>query len=488
MLSSRGAPSSLRSGSSNFRDVCPVVSTDQELWSKIADIADLQGDDILVDIGCGDGRFIAHCAHTTGCRCIGLDVRASCLEDTRRSAQRWGVSHLVKAVDQDLMDLSQLQCTLSGATVAYCFLLPHIIRAIEPVLLQAVMEHGVRVVLFCASGGSGKWSPRQRDPGQKAGNALCDLTADAQACFGRLRCYGRRPVKPPAATACGVGDTSAVERVPPSLSARHPQTNETPVETPRKLLWANRHRYTPTLPAVANASLLSDGDGRPVTAAAPPLFTALHAPPHKPTPRPLSARRQTPRRLDATISPHSKVTTNPSAVPPPQQILQLHSPPPPLQPHQQPPPRQPHSPPPPFQPHQQSPAPMDGLMNGRLSARSAIPLPPPMEPGMTLGALAKDSLLPIQPRLGQALPFELGTTISQRRPEAGFIHPAPQTCNQVTVPPPVIQLLPALVIQERLMPLRPQTVERQRHTSALRRRLSEARPRGQMPGVSCPVY
>ena len=61
----------------NPRACCPVVATDQNLFGVITNMADLSQDDVLVDIGCGDGRFLAHAARTCRCRCIGLDVRPS---------------------------------------------------------------------------------------------------------------------------------------------------------------------------------------------------------------------------------------------------------------------------------------------------------------------------------------------------------------------------------------------------------------------------
>ena len=165
------------------RAVCPTVTTAEGLWTTIAELADVNASDMMLDIGCGDGRFIAHVAHTCRCRCIGIDVVPSCLLSTRRSAHRWGVQHLVEAVDQDMMDLVGLQRFVARATVVYAFLLPHIIRKIEPVLLKAVAD-GKRVVLFCANSASSR-------------SSLGDLVPSRQAWFGRLRCYGRRRAAAP---------------------------------------------------------------------------------------------------------------------------------------------------------------------------------------------------------------------------------------------------------------------------------------------------
>lgn len=174
------------------RAVCPVVATDQDVWSVITLIAEINSSDVLVDIGCGDGRFLAHAARTCQCHCIGIDVRQSCLKDTRRAAERWGVRHLVEAIEEDFMNLESLQRIVESATVVYCFLLPHIIRTIEPVLLRAVSA-GKRVVLFCSTGARIRRLDQQAMPTTaKPGNAIGDLVPSAVAWFGRLRCYGHR--------------------------------------------------------------------------------------------------------------------------------------------------------------------------------------------------------------------------------------------------------------------------------------------------------
>ena len=174
------------------RACCPVVATDQDVWSTITDVANVDNTDVLVDIGCGDGQFITHAARFCKCQCIGLDVRESCLQRTKKMADRNGVRHLVDVIEQDFTDLVGLQRVVDRATVLYAFLLPHVIREIEPVLLRAV-ENGKRVVLFCSTGGRTRRLDQQAKPyATKPGNAIGDLVPTAIAWFGRLRCYGAK--------------------------------------------------------------------------------------------------------------------------------------------------------------------------------------------------------------------------------------------------------------------------------------------------------
>ena len=234
---SRGDPeTSPRFGSIDHRAVCPTATTDQDLWTTITDIAQVDEDDVLVDIGCGDGKFIAHAARTCRCHCIGIDVRASCLDDTRRSARHWGVAHLVEAMDLDFVDLAALSHVLCRATVIYCFLLPHIIRQIEPALLKAA-EDGARVVLFCSSGARGRWHcGLEMAKLAKPGNALGDLVPSAEARFGRLRCYGRRPLNGPAVatdTEARVATPTFKAVLPSACQPRPPSSGRPPSGRPR---------------------------------------------------------------------------------------------------------------------------------------------------------------------------------------------------------------------------------------------------------------
>jgi hypothetical protein len=139
-------------------------------------------------------------------------------------------------VDQDLMDLDGLQRILGRATVIYAFLLPHLIREIEPVLLQAVAD-GKRVVLYCSTGSRvRRLDALSRAAAGKAGNALGELVPSLESCFGRLRCYGQRA---------------------PSTSVLHPSAPTPVVAKPAplsRLRDQQHHRSAsrlPTLPSLA---------------------------------------------------------------------------------------------------------------------------------------------------------------------------------------------------------------------------------------------
>jgi SAM-dependent methyltransferase len=171
--------------------VAPVVGTEQHLLGVITHLASVKGDDLLVDLGCGDGRLLVHAALRCRCKCLGVDVRASCLEDTRRAAEAAGVSHLVRALEFDMMNQTALERDLpewKAATVIYAYLVPAVIRRLEAVLRRAV-DDGKVVILYCSSG-----SRVRRSNAPAAGNIIGDLQPATQAVMGRLRLYARDDV------------------------------------------------------------------------------------------------------------------------------------------------------------------------------------------------------------------------------------------------------------------------------------------------------
>jgi hypothetical protein len=171
---------------SHPKAVCPVVGTESHLLGAITHLACVNSDDVFVDIGCGDGRLLVHAADRCGCKCVGFDVRPSCVEDTMQAAAAAGVSHLVTAVECDMMDESFANLPQwQSATVVYAYLLPDVTLRIAPLLHRAVQD-GKIVLLYCSSG-----SRIRRANARPAGNIIGDLIPAAQAVQGKLRLYAR---------------------------------------------------------------------------------------------------------------------------------------------------------------------------------------------------------------------------------------------------------------------------------------------------------
>ena len=67
--------------------------------------ARLTSDDVLWDLGCGDGRVLLQAAAQYGCRCVGLDIDADCIRDATAQAAACGLKKRCTFATCDLLAL-----------------------------------------------------------------------------------------------------------------------------------------------------------------------------------------------------------------------------------------------------------------------------------------------------------------------------------------------------------------------------------------------
>lgn len=70
----------------------PYVPSKADNIAAFLSFVELSADDVLLDIGCGDGRVCIAAASTIGCRAIGIDVSPLCVESARKTAREEGIS------------------------------------------------------------------------------------------------------------------------------------------------------------------------------------------------------------------------------------------------------------------------------------------------------------------------------------------------------------------------------------------------------------
>lgn len=89
----------------------PVVA------DAMLDLAEVRHDDIVCDLGCGDGRIVTLAAEKFGCRGIGIDSDAKRISEAQALARRRGLHDRVTFIHRDL-----LQTSIRGATVVCIYL------------------------------------------------------------------------------------------------------------------------------------------------------------------------------------------------------------------------------------------------------------------------------------------------------------------------------------------------------------------------------
>jgi SAM-dependent methyltransferase len=106
-------------GRSDVEDLAPYVATPREVVEKMLQMAEVDGDDVLYDLGCGDGRIVITAAKKYGARGVGVDIDPERIRESLRGAREAGVEKLVEFRLEDA-----IKTDLSEATVLALYLLP----------------------------------------------------------------------------------------------------------------------------------------------------------------------------------------------------------------------------------------------------------------------------------------------------------------------------------------------------------------------------
>ena len=116
-------------------------ATPQSSVEQMLDMARVSADDVVYDLGCGDGRFVITAALKYGARGVGIDIDPAMIEISRRNATVAGVEHLVEFRQEDLFDTD-----IREASVVALFLLPDLNEMLVPKL--KTLAAGSRILSY----------------------------------------------------------------------------------------------------------------------------------------------------------------------------------------------------------------------------------------------------------------------------------------------------------------------------------------------------
>jgi cyclopropane fatty-acyl-phospholipid synthase-like methyltransferase len=107
-------------------------------------LADPGPDDVVLDIGCGDGRILVEAVRHFGCRARGIEIDPALGAAARRRVNKAGLDDRIEIVvgDGSTVDLST---AYGPATVVFLFLPPERISSLLPRVLDQLGPGG-RVV------------------------------------------------------------------------------------------------------------------------------------------------------------------------------------------------------------------------------------------------------------------------------------------------------------------------------------------------------
>jgi ribosomal protein L11 methylase PrmA len=129
------------------------VPTPQEVVDTMLKVAKVTKNDIIYDLGCGDGRIPITAAKEYGARGIGIDIDPQRIKEANENAKAAGVTDKVKFLNEDLFTTD-----IGDATVVTLYLLPSLNLKLMPKLMKE-LKPGTRVVSHAFD--MGDWKPEQ---------------------------------------------------------------------------------------------------------------------------------------------------------------------------------------------------------------------------------------------------------------------------------------------------------------------------------------
>jgi len=115
------------------------VPTPQDVVDKMLELADVKKEDLVYDLGCGDGRIVVTVAKRFGCKAIGYDIDPNRVKESLENVAKNNVGHLVRIEQKDIFTLD-----LSKANVITLYLLPELNVKLIPQLEK--LKPGSRIV------------------------------------------------------------------------------------------------------------------------------------------------------------------------------------------------------------------------------------------------------------------------------------------------------------------------------------------------------
>ncbi len=121
--------------------LAPFVATPMEVVEKMLEIAQVTSNDVVYDLGSGDGRIVIMAAEKYGARAVGVELDRRLVEESTAKIQQRNLGELATIIEGDL-----LQTDVTSATVVAVYLLPGANEKLRP-MLEKNLRPGTRVIV-----------------------------------------------------------------------------------------------------------------------------------------------------------------------------------------------------------------------------------------------------------------------------------------------------------------------------------------------------
>lgn len=127
-------------GRADVPDLAPFVPTPMPVVEVMLEMAKVDKNDIVYDLGCGDGRIVITAAKKYKARGVGVDLDPELIRQAKEASRKAKVEKRVEFRIQDAMRVN-----VSEATVVTLYLLPESNALLRP-LLESQLKPGTFVV------------------------------------------------------------------------------------------------------------------------------------------------------------------------------------------------------------------------------------------------------------------------------------------------------------------------------------------------------
>lgn len=131
----------------------PWEPTPHHVVAEMLKLAQVGADDVVYDLGCGDGRIVIAAVQQFGARGVCVDIDPQRITESRANAQRARAAERILFLNQDLFETE-----IGDATVVTLFLWPSVNLKLRPKLWRE-LKPGTRVVSYVHS--MGDWPPEE---------------------------------------------------------------------------------------------------------------------------------------------------------------------------------------------------------------------------------------------------------------------------------------------------------------------------------------
>lgn len=104
-------------------------------------LAEVSNDDLVYDLGCGDGRVVVRAAAQFGASAIGFEVDPKKVREARQRILRAGVGGCVRVRREDMLSIRDFL----NATVIYLYLPQAAVNRLKPILISRCRP-GTRII------------------------------------------------------------------------------------------------------------------------------------------------------------------------------------------------------------------------------------------------------------------------------------------------------------------------------------------------------